>query len=160
MCLCVCVCVCACMCVCFLTQYPNKNVALVASDILHLLISYVDHLQDFPPDTPKKIVEVRHHTHRHVYIPETVLPTSQRHSSFPMCLMGATRFASVQKWYKTVHFQDFHVKFNWNDAVRAFASLCSQQNVDTRVETGSGVDRQMYKWHWSRPLFLYLLLRF
>lgn len=45
---------------CFLSQYPNKNVALVASDILHLLISYVDHLQKFPPDTPKKIVEVRH----------------------------------------------------------------------------------------------------
>lgn len=45
---------------CVLTpQYPNKNVALVASDILHLLISYVDHLQKFPPDTPKKIVEVR-----------------------------------------------------------------------------------------------------
>uniref|UniRef100_A0A3B3VS83 Ral GTPase-activating protein subunit alpha-1-like n=1 Tax=Poecilia latipinna TaxID=48699 RepID=A0A3B3VS83_9TELE len=38
--------------------YPNKTVALVASDILHLLISYVDHLQKFPPDTPKKIVEI------------------------------------------------------------------------------------------------------
>lgn len=44
----------------FVIQYPNKNVALVASDILHLLISYVDHLQKFPPETPKKIVEVRH----------------------------------------------------------------------------------------------------
>lgn len=44
---------------CLVTQYPNKNVALVASDILHLLISHVDHLQKFPPDTPKKIVEVR-----------------------------------------------------------------------------------------------------
>ena len=44
----------------FLIQYPNKNVALVASDILHLLISYVNHLQKFPPETPKKIVEVRH----------------------------------------------------------------------------------------------------
>lgn len=32
----------------------------MASDILHLLISYVDHLQKFPPETPKKIVEVRH----------------------------------------------------------------------------------------------------
>ena len=47
------------MCVCVFLQYPNKSVALVASDILHLLISYVDHLQKFPPDTPKKIVEVR-----------------------------------------------------------------------------------------------------
>lgn len=46
-----------------ITQYPNKNVALVASDILHLLISYVDHLQKFPPETPKKIVEVRHIVH-------------------------------------------------------------------------------------------------
>lgn len=45
------------------TQYPNKNVALVASDILHLLISYVDHLQKFPPETPKKIVEVRRVVH-------------------------------------------------------------------------------------------------
>lgn len=44
----------------FVIQYPNKNVALVASNILHLLISYVDHLQKFPPETPKKIVEVRH----------------------------------------------------------------------------------------------------
>lgn len=42
----------------YVIQYPNKNVALVASDILHLLISYVDHLQKFPPETPKKIVEV------------------------------------------------------------------------------------------------------
>lgn len=48
--------------VCFITQYPNKNVALVASDVLHLLISHVDHLQKFPPDTPKKIVEVRHYS--------------------------------------------------------------------------------------------------
>ena len=39
-------------------QYPNKSVALVASDVLHLLINYADHLQKFPPDTPKKIVEV------------------------------------------------------------------------------------------------------
>ncbi|KAM7376666.1 hypothetical protein PAMP_006383 [Pampus punctatissimus] len=39
-------------------KYPNKNVALVASDILHLLISHVHHLQKFPPDTPKKIVEI------------------------------------------------------------------------------------------------------
>lgn len=44
----------------FIMQYPNKNVALVASDILHLLISHADHLQKFPPETPKKIVEVRH----------------------------------------------------------------------------------------------------
>ncbi|XP_040916267.1 ral GTPase-activating protein subunit alpha-1 isoform X5 [Toxotes jaculatrix] len=44
--------------ICVTLKYPNKNVALVASDILHLLISYVDHLQKFPPDTPKKIVEI------------------------------------------------------------------------------------------------------
>ncbi|XP_028298364.1 ral GTPase-activating protein subunit alpha-1 isoform X3 [Gouania willdenowi] len=44
--------------ICVTLKYPNKSVALVASDILHLLISYVDHLQKFPPDTPKKIVEI------------------------------------------------------------------------------------------------------
>ncbi|XP_067336809.1 ral GTPase-activating protein subunit alpha-1 isoform X9 [Channa argus] len=44
--------------ICVTLKYPNKNVAMVASDILHLLISYVDHLQKFPPDTPKKIVEI------------------------------------------------------------------------------------------------------
>ncbi|KAM9842312.1 ral GTPase-activating protein subunit alpha-1 [Aulostomus maculatus] len=44
--------------ICVTLKYPNKNVALVASDILHLLISYVDHLQKFPCDTPKKIVEI------------------------------------------------------------------------------------------------------
>ncbi|XP_036006702.1 ral GTPase-activating protein subunit alpha-1 isoform X4 [Fundulus heteroclitus] len=44
--------------ICVTLKYPNKTVALVASDILHLLISYVDHLQKFPPDTPKKIVEI------------------------------------------------------------------------------------------------------
>uniref|UniRef100_A0A8C2XQH0 Ral GTPase activating protein catalytic subunit alpha 1 n=1 Tax=Cyclopterus lumpus TaxID=8103 RepID=A0A8C2XQH0_CYCLU len=44
--------------VCVTLKYSNKNVALVASDILHLLISQVDHLQKFPPDTPKKIVEI------------------------------------------------------------------------------------------------------
>jgi len=40
-------------------QFSNKTVALVASDILHLLINYVDELQKFPPNTPKKIVEVK-----------------------------------------------------------------------------------------------------
>ncbi|KAM9708276.1 ral GTPase-activating protein subunit alpha-1 isoform 6-T8 [Menidia menidia] len=44
--------------ICVTLKYPNKNVAMVASDILHLLISYADHLQKFPPDTPKKIVEI------------------------------------------------------------------------------------------------------
>ncbi|XP_039993891.1 ral GTPase-activating protein subunit alpha-1 isoform X3 [Xiphias gladius] len=44
--------------ICVTLKYPNKSVALVASDILHLLISYVDHLQKFPPDTPKKIVAI------------------------------------------------------------------------------------------------------
>nr|XP_046268407.1 ral GTPase-activating protein subunit alpha-1 isoform X4 [Scatophagus argus] len=44
--------------ICVTLKYPNKNVALVASDILHLLISHVDHLQKFPPETPKKIVEI------------------------------------------------------------------------------------------------------
>ncbi|XP_037343512.2 ral GTPase-activating protein subunit alpha-1 isoform X2 [Pungitius pungitius] len=44
--------------ICVTLKYPNKNVALVASDVLHLLISHVDHLQKFPPDTPKKIVEI------------------------------------------------------------------------------------------------------
>ncbi|XP_035388412.1 ral GTPase-activating protein subunit alpha-1 isoform X3 [Electrophorus electricus] len=44
--------------ICVTLKFPNKTVALVASDILHLLINYVDDLQKFPPDTPKKIVEV------------------------------------------------------------------------------------------------------
>uniref|UniRef100_A0A1A8AER3 Ral GTPase activating protein, alpha subunit 1 (Catalytic) n=1 Tax=Nothobranchius furzeri TaxID=105023 RepID=A0A1A8AER3_NOTFU len=44
--------------ICVTLKYPNKNVALVASDILHLLISYADHLQKFPPEMPKKIVEI------------------------------------------------------------------------------------------------------
>uniref|UniRef100_A0A3P9HWR6 Ral GTPase activating protein, alpha subunit 1 (catalytic) n=1 Tax=Oryzias latipes TaxID=8090 RepID=A0A3P9HWR6_ORYLA len=44
--------------ICVTLKYPNKNVALVASDILHLLISYVDHLEKFPTYTPKKIVEI------------------------------------------------------------------------------------------------------
>lgn len=47
----------------FVFQFPNKTVALVASDILHLLINYVDDLQKFPLDTPKKIVEVNWHVH-------------------------------------------------------------------------------------------------
>uniref|UniRef100_A0A673MTZ1 Ral GTPase-activating protein subunit alpha-1-like n=1 Tax=Sinocyclocheilus rhinocerous TaxID=307959 RepID=A0A673MTZ1_9TELE len=44
--------------ICVTLKFSNKTVALVASDILHLLINYVDELQKFPPDTPKKIVEV------------------------------------------------------------------------------------------------------
>uniref|UniRef100_A0A8D0CIQ1 Ral GTPase activating protein catalytic subunit alpha 1 n=1 Tax=Scleropages formosus TaxID=113540 RepID=A0A8D0CIQ1_SCLFO len=43
---------------CVTLKFPNKTVALVASDIVHLLINYVDDLQKFPPDTPKKIIEV------------------------------------------------------------------------------------------------------
>ncbi|XP_070697884.1 ral GTPase-activating protein subunit alpha-1 isoform X2 [Pempheris klunzingeri] len=57
--------------ICVTLKYPNKNVALVASDILHLLISYVDHLQKFPPDTPKKIVEILIATITHL------LPTTE-----------------------------------------------------------------------------------
>ncbi|XP_071238657.1 ral GTPase-activating protein subunit alpha-1-like isoform X3 [Salvelinus alpinus] len=44
--------------ICVTLKFPNKTVALVASDILHLLINYVDDLQKFPLDTPKKIVEI------------------------------------------------------------------------------------------------------
>uniref|UniRef100_A0A6Q2XY88 Rap-GAP domain-containing protein n=1 Tax=Esox lucius TaxID=8010 RepID=A0A6Q2XY88_ESOLU len=44
--------------ICVTLKFPNKTVALVASDILHLLVNYVDDLQKFPPDTPKKIVEL------------------------------------------------------------------------------------------------------
>ncbi|XP_036398951.1 ral GTPase-activating protein subunit alpha-1 isoform X4 [Megalops cyprinoides] len=44
--------------ICVTLKFPNKTVAMVASDILHLLINYVDDLQKFPPDTPKKIVEI------------------------------------------------------------------------------------------------------
>ncbi|XP_064179327.1 ral GTPase-activating protein subunit alpha-1 isoform X3 [Anguilla rostrata] len=44
--------------ICVTLKFPNKTVALVASDILHLLINYVEVLQKFPPDTPKKIVEI------------------------------------------------------------------------------------------------------
>ncbi|XP_033499071.2 ral GTPase-activating protein subunit alpha-1 isoform X4 [Epinephelus lanceolatus] len=57
--------------ICVTLKYPNKNVALVASDILHLLISHVDHLQKFPPDTPKKIVEILIATITHL------LPTTE-----------------------------------------------------------------------------------
>ncbi|MGH0171161.1 UNVERIFIED_CONTAM: hypothetical protein FKN15_060380 [Acipenser sinensis] len=39
-------------------KFPNKAVAQVASDILHLLINYVDNLQHFPADSPKKIIEI------------------------------------------------------------------------------------------------------
>ncbi|XP_057199042.1 ral GTPase-activating protein subunit alpha-1 isoform X10 [Triplophysa rosa] len=44
--------------ICVTLKFSNKTVALAASDILHLLINYVDDLQKFPPNTPKKIVEV------------------------------------------------------------------------------------------------------
>ncbi|XP_028993978.1 ral GTPase-activating protein subunit alpha-1 isoform X7 [Betta splendens] len=57
--------------ICVTLKYPNKLVALMASDILHLLISYVDHLQKFPPDTPKKIVEILIATITHL------LPTTE-----------------------------------------------------------------------------------
>ncbi|XP_061751780.1 ral GTPase-activating protein subunit alpha-1 isoform X9 [Nerophis ophidion] len=57
--------------ICVTLKYPNKNVALVASDILHLLISHADHLQKFPCDTPKKIVEILIATITHL------LPTTE-----------------------------------------------------------------------------------
>ncbi|XP_054651396.1 ral GTPase-activating protein subunit alpha-1 isoform X3 [Dunckerocampus dactyliophorus] len=57
--------------ICVTLKYPNKNVALVASDILHLLISHADHLQKFPSDTPKKIVEILIATITHL------LPTTE-----------------------------------------------------------------------------------
>uniref|UniRef100_A0A674AR08 Ral GTPase activating protein catalytic subunit alpha 1 n=1 Tax=Salmo trutta TaxID=8032 RepID=A0A674AR08_SALTR len=54
--------------ICVTLKFPNKTVALVASDILHLLINYVDDLQKFPPDTPKKIVEVNLGVHFYLCI--------------------------------------------------------------------------------------------
>uniref|UniRef100_A0A4W5MSV0 Ral GTPase activating protein catalytic subunit alpha 1 n=1 Tax=Hucho hucho TaxID=62062 RepID=A0A4W5MSV0_9TELE len=57
--------------ICVTLKFPNKTVALVASDILHLLINYVDDLQKFPPDTPKKIVEILIATITHL------LPTTE-----------------------------------------------------------------------------------
>uniref|UniRef100_A0A8C7U0L1 Ral GTPase activating protein catalytic subunit alpha 1 n=1 Tax=Oncorhynchus mykiss TaxID=8022 RepID=A0A8C7U0L1_ONCMY len=57
--------------ICVTLKFPNKTVALVASDILHLLINYVDDLQKFPPDTPKKIVEILIATVTHL------LPTTE-----------------------------------------------------------------------------------
>nr|XP_015205814.1 PREDICTED: ral GTPase-activating protein subunit alpha-1 isoform X2 [Lepisosteus oculatus] len=44
--------------ICVTLKFPNKTVAQVASDILHLLINYVDNLQGFPAHSPKKIVEI------------------------------------------------------------------------------------------------------
>ncbi|XP_058843704.1 ral GTPase-activating protein subunit alpha-1-like isoform X1 [Acipenser ruthenus] len=44
--------------ICVTLKFPNKTVAQVASDILHLLINYVDNLQHFPADSPKKIIEI------------------------------------------------------------------------------------------------------
>ncbi|GCB67790.1 hypothetical protein scyTo_0005203 [Scyliorhinus torazame] len=46
--------------ICVTLKFPNKAVAQVACDILHLLINYVDKLQNYPPDSPKKIIEVLH----------------------------------------------------------------------------------------------------
>lgn len=82
------------MCVCVLPQYPNKNVALVASDILHLLISYVDHLQKFPPDTPKKIVEVRRIRTHLPLLEKTLRPPQKPGTRFQICLNGTARLAS------------------------------------------------------------------
>ncbi|XP_078089909.1 ral GTPase-activating protein subunit alpha-1 isoform X2 [Mustelus asterias] len=44
--------------ICVTLKFPNKAVAQVACDILHLLINYVDKLQNYPPDSPKKIIEI------------------------------------------------------------------------------------------------------
>ncbi|KAL0969703.1 hypothetical protein UPYG_G00231130 [Umbra pygmaea] len=57
--------------ICVTLKFPNKTVALVASDILHLLVNYVDDLQKFPPDTPKKIIEILIATITHL------LPTTE-----------------------------------------------------------------------------------
>ncbi|XP_067895384.1 ral GTPase-activating protein subunit alpha-1 isoform X6 [Heterodontus francisci] len=44
--------------ICVTLKFPNKAVAQVACDILHLLINYVDKLQNYPPGSPKKILEI------------------------------------------------------------------------------------------------------
>ncbi|XP_048455661.1 ral GTPase-activating protein subunit alpha-1-like isoform X1 [Rhincodon typus] len=44
--------------ICVTLKFPNKAVAQVACDILHLLINYVDKLQNYPSDSPKKILEI------------------------------------------------------------------------------------------------------
>uniref|UniRef100_A0A8C4I9U0 Ral GTPase activating protein catalytic subunit alpha 1 n=1 Tax=Dicentrarchus labrax TaxID=13489 RepID=A0A8C4I9U0_DICLA len=74
--------------ICVTLKYPNKNVALVASDILHLLISHVDHLQKFPPDTPKKIVEVRH----------KLMYTSEQLSEYVQTLLVVSLLLCLLDW--------------------------------------------------------------
>ncbi|XP_059505171.1 ral GTPase-activating protein subunit alpha-1 isoform X9 [Stegostoma tigrinum] len=44
--------------ICVTLKFPNKAVAQVACDVLHLLINYVDKLQNYPSDSPKKILEI------------------------------------------------------------------------------------------------------
>ncbi|KAG2457840.1 RGPA1 protein, partial [Polypterus senegalus] len=39
-------------------KFPNKTVAQVACDILHMLVNYVHTLQHFQSDFPKKIIEI------------------------------------------------------------------------------------------------------
>ncbi|XP_064421031.1 ral GTPase-activating protein subunit alpha-1 isoform X4 [Latimeria chalumnae] len=44
--------------ICVTLKFQNKTVAHVACDILHMLIKYVDMLHTFPPDSPKKMIEI------------------------------------------------------------------------------------------------------
>ncbi|XP_039597795.1 LOW QUALITY PROTEIN: ral GTPase-activating protein subunit alpha-1 [Polypterus senegalus] len=44
--------------ICVTLKFPNKTVAQVACDILHMLVNYVHTLQHFQSDFPKKIIEI------------------------------------------------------------------------------------------------------
>ncbi|XP_078262696.1 ral GTPase-activating protein subunit alpha-1 isoform X13 [Rhinoraja longicauda] len=63
--------------ICVTLKFPNKAVAQVACDILHLLINYVDELQNYPSDSPKKILEILMATITHLLPSTEVSPHEQ-----------------------------------------------------------------------------------
>ncbi|XP_032883035.1 ral GTPase-activating protein subunit alpha-1 isoform X4 [Amblyraja radiata] len=63
--------------ICVTLKFPNKAVAQVACDILHLLINYVDKLQNYSSDSPKKILEILMATITHLLPSTEVSPHEQ-----------------------------------------------------------------------------------
>ncbi|KTF88652.1 hypothetical protein cypCar_00015213 [Cyprinus carpio] len=90
--------------ICVTLKFSNKTVALVASDILHLLINYVDELQKFPPDTPKKIVEVLIATITYLLPATESSPHELDKRVLHGCVYGAQSFSNPN--YFPIHLSD------------------------------------------------------
>ncbi|XP_043930063.1 ral GTPase-activating protein subunit alpha-1 isoform X1 [Protopterus annectens] len=92
--------------VCSTLKFPNKTVAHVACDVLHMLINYEDQLQKFPPHFPLKIIEILIATVTHLLPSAEKSPYEQDKRlvvSLLLCLLDWTMAMPLKILLQPIH---------------------------------------------------------